>query len=271
MLGKTDKMTNNSVYQFPLEAILAEVKTAVVNNQEIDVISIVGEGEPTLYEKLDELIIGIKAITDIPLAVITNGTRLTNISVYNALLKADFVLPSLDAYDEKSFKRINRPEKSLVYKDIINSLIKFSHEYSGQLWIEIMICAGYNDSDFQIKNLESILRKLKYERLYINSPVRPPDLKTVQAVDHKRLDEIAKKLNGINIDVLADPNFYSDITDHYQAILSIIKRHPMNQFEINAFLDSRKVDNKDKIFSELNENIELDIIKYKGFKTYRFK
>jgi len=271
MLGKTDKMTNESVDQYPLEDILDEVKLVLDNRLEIDIISIVGEGEPTLYARLDELVSSIKTLTNIPVAVITNATRLTEASVYQALLKADFVLPSVDAYDETSFKKINRPEKSLNYQKIIDSLIKFSHEYQGELWVETMICKGYNDTDEAVDKLKSILRKIKYQRLYINSPIRPPALETVKALDHQRLDTIAKKLGGINIDVLADPKFYSDIKNDLQAILSIIKRHPMNQFEINAFLDSRNTSNKHLIYERLTSNDEIEVINYKGFNTYRFK
>ena len=60
-----------------------------------------GEGEPTLYSGLGELIDKIKEISDVPVAVITNSSLLADSAVQNALLNADIVLPSMDAYDEK--------------------------------------------------------------------------------------------------------------------------------------------------------------------------
>ncbi len=45
-----------------------------------------------------------------------------------------------------------------------------------------------------------------------------------------------KELGGISIDMLSTGDFFSEIKDSYEAILNIIRRHPMNQFEINSFL-----------------------------------
>jgi cytochrome b involved in lipid metabolism len=71
--------------------------------------------------------------------------------------------------------------------------------------------------------------------------------------------------------LLADPNFHSEIVDDYEAILSIIKRHPMNQFEISSFLKSRKNLMPEAIFTKLNKNSDLIRINYKSYDTYRFK
>lgn len=270
-LGLTDKMTNNYTDEYPVEAILSEVKEVVDSKVPMDVITIVGEGEPTLYRYLNDLIDGINSFTEIPIAVITNGTRFTEVEVYKACLKADIVLPSIDAYDEASFKKINRPHRSLNYDLIVDSLIRFSHEYQGKLWLETMICEGYNDSSKAVEGLKTLLKRLKYEKYYLNSPVRPPAVKSVKPVSHEKMDEIAKILKGINIDMLADPNFFSNISDNYEAILSIIRRHPMNRFEIQSFLDSRKEKNSDYILSKLEKNTDIEVINYKTFDTFRFR
>lgn len=270
-LGLTDKMTNNSVYEYDYLKIISELKEVLNSTSDIDCITIVGEGEPTLYLKLEVLIDEIKKITDKPIAVITNGTRFTEKEVYQALLKADIVLPSIDAYDEISFKKINRPHKNLKYDDIINSLIKFSNEYRGQIWLETMVCKDYNDSEEALKLLKELADKIKHSRYYLNSPVRPPALKSVKTADHQKLEEMAKELDAINIDALADPKFYSHIKDNLSAILSIIRRHPMNQFDIKAFLDSRGEENTFKIFDSLKNNQKIETIKYKGYDTYRYK
>ena len=230
-----------------------------------------GEGEPTLYQDLGKLVKGIKTLTDKPIALITNGTNFTKESVYDAALEVDIVLPSLDAYDELSFKKINRPHKNLDYEKILAALIKFSNEYQGSLWVEIMILKDYNDSSKAVGGFKDILKRIKYDKIYLNSPVRPPAIKTVKPTSHERLEAIAKDLSAINIDILAEPKFYSIETDDYSAILKIIRRHPMNQFEINAFLDSRKTEHKEAIFDRLKKNSDLEVINYKTYDTYRFK
>lgn len=271
MLGLTDKMTDDYVLPYTAQAILSELKTLLNQDLNFDCVTIVGEGEPTLYLELAELIQGIKKLTEKPIALITNGTNFTKEKIYKAALEVDIILPSLDAYDENSFKKINRPHKNLNYQKIYESLVKFSHDYQGSLWLEIMILKDYNDSDEAIENFKRIISRIKYDKIYLNSPVRPPALKSVKPTSHERLMTIAKALGAISIDVLAAPEFYSIESDHYLAILSIIRRHPMNQFEINAFLDSRKADDKSEIYKQLAKNPDIEIINYKGFDTYRFK
>lgn len=271
MLGLTDKMTNDFVDEYELNDILSELKSFIETNDNYDVISIVGEGEPTLYLYLDELIDEIKKLTDKPVAVITNGTRLTNPRVYQALLKADIVLPSIDAFDEKSFKAINRPHKKLNFHEIMAALIKFSHEYQGKLWLETMVVKGLNDSDDAMNEFKKILSMIKYDKYYLNSPVRPPAVKNCEVTSHERLEELAEDLGGINIDSLANPDFFSNIKDDYEAILSIIRRHPMNQYELKAFLDARKVFDVNRMLEQLKNDKRIECINYKGYDTFRFK
>lgn len=271
MLGLTDKMTNNFVDDFKLDDIINEFKDFIKTNNDFDVISIVGEGEPTLYLYLGELIEAVKKLTDKPVAVITNGTRLTENKIYQALLNADIVLPSIDGYDEASFKIINRPHKSLKFDEVINALIKFSHEYQGKLWLETMVVAGVNDTEKALYEFKKMLNLIKYDKYYLNSPVRPPAVKKCKATSHQRLEELAKELGGINIDMLANPEFHSNIEDDYEAILSIIRRHPMNQYELKAFLDSRNNEDIDQILRQLKNDKRIECINYKSYDTFRFR
>ena len=78
-------------------------------------------------------------------------------------------------------------------------------------------------------------------------------------------------LNGISIDRLVSTGFKSEIPDDLYAILSIIKRHPMNSFEITAFLRSRENEDPDGVIRVLEGREDVKSIDYKGFKTYRLK
>ncbi|MBO8158442.1 hypothetical protein [Thermosyntropha sp.] len=209
--------------------------------------------------------------TDKPVAVITNGSLLYDPQVQAELSNADIVLPTLDAYDEVSFKKINRPHGSLKFLEVIKGLEDFSNKYKGQLWLETMLVKGINDDDESLKRFLEILNTIKYEKLYLNTPVRPPAEPDVRAVDHERMEYAAKFLGGISIDLLESQGFYSEIEDDYEAIFSIIRRHPMNQFEIESFLKARgKIDNQ-WIFSKLKNDNAVTVINYKGYDTYRLK
>ncbi|NMC27270.1 MAG: radical SAM protein, partial [Syntrophomonadaceae bacterium] len=238
-LGRTDRMTNTRQMFFPVSSIMAEFDDILKQHLKFDVVTIVGEGEPVLYAGLGDLILEIKTRTDKPVAVITNGSLLFDQRVQLEISKADIILPTLDAYDEASFRRINRPHRSLHFEEVLGGLKEFSKKYQGQLWIEIMLLKGINDDDTTLPKYADILKQIRYSKVYLNTPVRPPAEAYVLAIEPERMQSAARILGAIPIDVLHSQGFHSEIKDDYAAILSIIKRHPMNQHEIGGFLESR--------------------------------
>lgn len=270
-LGRTDHMTNTRQMFFSVDEIISEFDEFLKNKIHFDVVTIVGEGEPTLYLGLGELISELKKRTEKPVAVITNGALLYDRQLRAELGQADIVMPTLDAYDEISFKAINRPHGELSFGVINDGLKTFSREYEGQLWVELMLIGGINDDDISLEKYSEALKELKYDRLYINTPVRPPTEVYVKAADPEKIRRAEDMLGGISIALLESEGFYSEITDDYEAIMSIIKRHPMNQFEIEGFLELRKCENISEIFNKLEVDSRVVMLKYKGYITYRLK
>lgn len=270
-LGRTDKMTGERKEFFPLKDIINEFKEYLKESFDFDVVTIVGEGEPTLYSKLGELIKEVKKITDKPVAVITNGALFSSKEVRDELMNADIVLPSIDGYNEETAKKIDRPLGTIHFKDELEGLIEFSKEYKGQLLLEIMLISGINCDKNSIEHFKEILKKIKYDKVYLNTPVRPPAESFVKVVSQEEMKYAVEKLGGISIDMLSSGEFFSEIEDSYEAILNIIRRHPMNQFEINSFLNSRKEKLGYNIFEKLESDEKINCILYKGIKTYRLK
>ncbi len=101
--------------------------------------------------------------------------------------------------------------------------------------------------------------------------MRPPAEDYVKDLSHQRIKEISDALNGISIDLLTSEGFYSDIEDHIEAIKSIIKRHPMNQYEINGFLKSRNCNDIKNVFNQLKIDHSIEVITYQTYDTYRLK
>ena len=270
-LGRTNHLTNTRSMFFALEDILAEFDQVDKSNIEYDLITIVGEGEPTLYLGLGELIEQLKLRTTKPIAVITNGALLYDSQVRAELVAADIVLPTLDAVDEQTFKKICRPHGKIKYDQVRNGLIDFSREYQGQLWLEIMLIKDINDDDESLAQYADMLRQIDYDKLYLNTPVRPPAEAGVEPLDEESMAHAAEFLGGISIDLLTSSGFHSEITDDYAAIKSIITRHPMNQFEIKGFLETRNCANAEDLLAKLTADPEVEAIDYKGFVTYRIK
>lgn len=269
-LGRTNKMTNKREEYFLLEDILSEFDFHH-DEDSYDVITIVGEGEPTLYSRLGELIVEIKKKSKKPVAVITNGALLYNKNVRSELMNADIVLPSLDSYNEEMFKRIDRPYGRIKFDEVWEGLVDFTNEYKGQIYMEIMLMNGVNDDEKSLLEFKKLLGQIKYDRLYINTPVRPPAEEYIEESSKESIQKAVEILKGVSIDMLSSVGFSSDIEDDYQAVISIIGRHPMNQFEIRSFLESRENKDIDKLMQQLSEDDKVQKMDYKGYCTYRLK
>lgn len=270
-LGRTKHMQSERKMFFPVQDILDEFIHYQKNLPKLDVVSVVGEGEPTLYSRLGELIAELKKLTTVPVAVITNGSLLADKKVQEDLMQADIVLPSMDACNEKTFRKINRPYYTVNFEDAQKGLIEFSHTYTGQLWLEIMFVAGINDTRDCLDEFAAMLPQIKYDRVYINTPVRPPAEAFVKAPGKEFIQEAVTRLSAISIDMLSSGSFFSDVTDTYEAVKSICKRHPMNSFELEAFLTSRHVTDIESYKTRIKNDAAFDCIDYKGIITYRLK
>ena len=270
-LGRTTHMTNKRQNFFPCEEILEEFRRYTQKEQNFDVVTVVGEGEPTLYEDLGRLLIGLKELTDKPVAVITNGALLYDKKVREDLCHADIVLPSMDAVDEEMFHKIDRPYGRIKFDQVCQGLIDFSKEYQGELYLEIMLLEGLNCDDESLDKFARMLKEIRYDRVYVNTAVRPPAEDNVVPADKETMERAAARLGAISIDTLTSGSFISETEDPMEAVVSICRRHPMNQFEIQSFLDSRNVENSQEFFERLNKNPSLTVVHYKGISTYRYK
>jgi wyosine [tRNA(Phe)-imidazoG37] synthetase (radical SAM superfamily) len=234
----TDKSVERKNYT-DIEAVLAELKERLVRELKADFITISGSGEPTLHSRLGELINGIKKITDIPVAIITNGTLLYRPDVRADCAKADVVLPSLDAGDEQTFQRINRPHTDISIEKLISGLCSFRKEFAGQIWLEVFFVEGLNTDSEQIDKIKSAVECICPDKVQLNTAVRPTAEPNVKSVDAEKLKSIADLL-GEKCEVVADflprhrvEHFESKAED----VLSMLKRRPCTLEDVCRGLD----------------------------------
>ena len=92
-LGRSRPLTNKRKEYIDPDIILEELGAALEAHApgEIDWITFVGSGEPTLHSGLGSLIRQVKQVSDIPVAVITNGGLLYLPEVRQDLSSADAV------------------------------------------------------------------------------------------------------------------------------------------------------------------------------------
>ncbi|MBN1393160.1 MAG: radical SAM protein [Sedimentisphaerales bacterium] len=237
-LGKTTQKTLQRGDFVPVEEILAELKGRLAAGLEADFLTIGGSGEPILHSRLGEIIDGIKKITDIPVAILTNGTLLYKQDVRADCAKADVVLPSLDAADEQTFQRINRPTSGLTIEQLISGLCDFRKEFSGQIWLEIFLIEGFNTDNEQIAKLKDAIDRIRPDKVQLNTAVRPTTEPGIKPLSQERLRTIAEQL-GENCEVIADfsPARHSKKFEAAaEDVLSMLKRRPCSINDISSAL-----------------------------------
>ena len=185
--------------------IIMELKSWMQKNpkeaQELKFVTLSGLGEPTLNTCIGELIERIKNITGLKIAVITNSTLLGDPVVRKGLLKADLIVPSLDAVDPEIFKQIDRPHAGIKLNEIIDGLVALRKEFRGQIWLEVMLVSGINDDFSHIEELKRVIQRINPDKIQINSPVRSTAEKNVLPVDKVKLKKI-KEIFGDNAQII---------------------------------------------------------------------
>ena len=253
-LGRTTCKTVKRKSYFPREEILAEVEEALDKlSATPDYITFVGEGEPTLSKDIGWLIKKAKDF-GIPVAVITNGSLIFREDVASELMSADVVIPSLDAASEKVFRRINRPHSSLRLGKIIEGIEKFSNDFSGKLYIEVMLVKGYNDFSTEVMKIRDAIESIKPEGVYLMTPIRPP-CEDVKPSD--RVEEVSKLFKAFNVIKPEHGEFHPEIySSAEEALRSILQRHPLREEQAIKILDYFNA-GKEVLWS-ITERVELD-------------
>lgn len=240
-LGRSTPLTNERREYIPREAILAEIQeTLAHHSSEIDYISFVGSGEPTLHSGLGWLIRAVKAITTIPVAVITNGVLLHRADVRQELLAADVVMPTVSAGTAELYRRIHRPHPDAGFEQLIDGLCAFRAEYTGQLWVEVMLIRNVNDSEIALRDLERVLRRVQPDQVHIVLPDRPPAEPWVQPADSEGLLRAEALLGPVAhiVHPFSNGVHASDYASPDEAIVSIVTRHPMSLAQLIATLNA---------------------------------
>lgn len=232
-LGHTTKLTVERAEYFPTSEIIADVADWIERDGAADYITLSGSGEPTLHSGLADIISAIQAMTSIPCAVLTNGSLLWMDEVASACAEADLLLPSLDAADSDTFKRVNRPHPAITYKQMFQGLRGFAARSLAPVWVEVMLVSGENDSPEQVAKLREAIAQIGAKRVQLNTVVRPPSVAGVKPVSPGRLKEIAAELPGAEVVAQHDV----DVARHSRpdlskAILDLIARRPCTARDI---------------------------------------
>ena len=225
-LGRTTCRTVERQEWVPMDAVLEELKRELVCRP--DYITLSGSGEPTLHSRLGDLIEHIQALTDVPVAVLTNGSLLWQKEVREEVALADVALPSLDAPDPERFDFINRPHPEITFERLVDGLAAFRREFAGEYWLEVMLLDGYTSLPPQVRQLADWTRRIRPDMVQLNTAVRPPAEEYAMAVPLDRLAELARMFEP-PAEVVAEhraQRVSAESQASGEAILALVRRRP---------------------------------------------
>ncbi|MEA3353673.1 MAG: radical SAM protein [Campylobacterota bacterium] len=248
-----------------VEDIISQLKTALLNHKNIDVITFTANGEPSLYPYLDELIDEVDKLKgDIKTLILSNGANIYQKSIQKTLSKIDIVKLSLDCVSDKCFKKLDRVDSSIQFDKIVDGMVEFRKQYHKQLICECLFVKTLNDSDEEIGLIRDALTKIKPNRVDIGTIDRPPAY-DVKPVDYKKLLYIADKFENIPV-TIAHRDKTVNIEDfNEEEIITLLKRRPLTQDDIeNLFSKTSK-----KLLETLVNRGKIKTINNNSVKFYK--
>jgi wyosine [tRNA(Phe)-imidazoG37] synthetase (radical SAM superfamily) len=271
--GRTTKLTTERKEYVPVDEVMKEISHFLNTNQAPDYITFSGSGEPTLNSEIGKTLDFIKEkYPEIPVAILTNGTLLINKQVRDEIMKANLVLPSLDAATNDVFRKINRPPKNLTIENCIEGLVSFRNEYSGKINLEVFILPGYNNSLEELNELKKAILRIKPDVVQLNTLDRPGTVTDLTPASRQELQEIVKNWNLENVEIIASAperkKIHSYRKDVETAILETISRRPCTITDLSQML-GRHINEINKYLDVLDNEKKIKTIKQERGMFYQ--
>lgn len=273
-VGRTLHMqVKRTLYSNPSE-VFDEVKKKVERiretQQNVDYISIVPDGEPTLDSSLGELIERLKEL-GLPVAVITNSSLTWDKSVQEDLKKADWVSVKIDAISPNTWKQINRPHASISLDEILQGMQEFAGSYTGTLCTETMLVKELNDNPEELTAIANFIKsRIRPYKAYIGVPTRPPAEPWVSRPEPESITAAYAIFTreGLNAETLT--GYESSgfvVTDNpVEEILEITSVHPMRRDAVEDVLNRFGVG--EEVLQQLVKEGRIRKVHYEGWDYY---
>jgi wyosine [tRNA(Phe)-imidazoG37] synthetase (radical SAM superfamily) len=209
-MGRTTHKTVDRQEYIPMADVLAELEQKLANGPVPNHVPLCGAGEPTLNEGIGQLIAEIKKFTYIPIAVLTNGSLLWRSEVQDALMKADLVLPSLDAGDEFLIRYVNRPHREITFDQVVHCIAEFTRRFPKPVWLEVSLLAGVTGILAEVEKIAALAKEIQPQRVQLNTVSRPACEEFACPVSRNQVKEFANVFGG-KAELISEDNKSRDI------------------------------------------------------------
>jgi wyosine [tRNA(Phe)-imidazoG37] synthetase (radical SAM superfamily) len=156
---------------------------------------------------------------------------------------------------DKVFRKLNRPEATMKVDLILSGLHLLRQEYRGQIWLEILILAGYNDSEQELEGLAKAARELQVERVQVHTASRPSPENEVEPAPTEVLRGLADAI-GPHAEVVGDiTSSQSRLVssgDLTMQVLNVVRKRPGRVKDVSVITGADD-DRVAKVLKELTE------------------
>ncbi len=222
------------------DEVAAHVTRVRDRGEDIDYLTFVPDGEPTLDAGLDATIRLLRPL-GVPIAIITNGSTLWRADVRETLDGVDWVSIKVDAAIEETWRRVNRPAPELDFAVVLDGIQRFAAAFNGNLVSETMLVAGMNDGAESIRAVGSFLHEAGLTRSYLSIPTRPTPFAAITAPDEETVNrafhELAEYVPQVEYLVGYEGDEFASSGDPREDLLSVIAVHPMRSSAVHELLD----------------------------------
>ena len=247
--------------------IINVLKEALKAHQNIDVITLTANGEPTLYPHLKELIVKVNEIKGkAKTLILSNGSGARDQKISEALKGLDIVKFSLDSAVQSTFKKIDRNKSGIEVNELIKAMAKFRKEFKGELVLEILVVAGFNDKEEEFTALNEAINEIAPHRVDVGTIDRPPAY-NVKGVDASRLEELASKIKGVPVTIARAHKIEQKYEFNKSEILAMLERRP----QTTANVEENFSEHSKQILSSLLQDGAVYQADVAGVKFYKLR
>ncbi|MBI1853874.1 MAG: radical SAM protein [Planctomycetes bacterium] len=194
-----------------VEELTGELRTKLLElrdaGEPLHSITMAGNGEPTLHPKFAEIVDAVRALRDelapkARVVVLSNGTRLENREVFEALKRVDERQLKLDAGTEKTFRLIDAPLGAFTLVDLVRGLKRFG----GDLVIQTILTRGTvkgqpvdNTTPDEVAAYVQLLREVRPSRVALYSLDREAPEPGLVKLTRGEMERVAEAVRAIGI------------------------------------------------------------------------
>ncbi len=232
-LGRTPEKTIIRKEYVPIDDVLSELDIWLKTDGQADYITLSGSGEPTLHSKFGEIFDFVHSHSSIPTVLLTNGTLLHLPEVRDAAARSDVVKVSLSAWDQDSYEWVNRPHLQLTFEQQVQGQMDFRAQFHAKLYMEVFLLKGINGMEKDVRKIAAIAKKIKPDRIQLNTAVRPPAEEFAAPVSKEQMEAFVQLFDP-PAEVIAEFSTarLKDIKANQETVLAMLKRRPCTADQI---------------------------------------